>query len=201
MSAFLGPIHSWLFGKIKFQNELVNKIEAEAQVKSWLNETIKVNRYGALEDGELADIIDESNIHGWLQERVSLVENKLAYLVTALTEEHPERIMDICDVAYDFGKENAVDAGIDAKSAYTNLETLLLNGMPCDHVNEVISQNENEVLWRQLTDIHESYWTMVHGNLDFYYTIRESMITGMLENSGLEFIYNEDNVYKIRRVA
>ncbi|MDD3416289.1 MAG: hypothetical protein PHY47_20195 [Lachnospiraceae bacterium] len=201
MSAFLGPIHSWLFGKIKFQNELVNKIEELAAAKGWIDESVKFDRYGTLEEGELADIIDESNIHGWLQERVSLVENKLAYVVTVLTDEHPDRIMDICDVAYEFGKENAFSGETNAKAAYGHLENILLNGMPCDRVNEVISQEKTQVSWRQVTDIHEQYWTMIHGNLDFYYTIRESVITGILENSGLEFICNEDKVYQIREIV
>lgn len=84
MSAFLGPIHTWLFRKIKFQDELTNTIlEIEAQ-----EELVKRidKAYVSLEQGELADIVDSANIHGWLQERISIVENRLAFVVTDILQ-------------------------------------------------------------------------------------------------------------------
>ncbi len=50
------------------------------------------------------------------------------------------------------------------------------------------------------TDIHKSYWETQQGNLDLYYAIRKSLITGILEESGMVYKYN-DNVYEIRKVA
>lgn len=201
MSAFLGPIHTWLFTKIKFQDELVTKIEKLATEKNWIKDSLHGNPYSPLETGELADIIDQSNIHGWLQERVSLVENKLAYLVTVLTKEHPDRISEISRIAYEFGKDYAYTGKKEAKETYAYLETLLLNGMPCDRVNEMIKQDENEVLWRQVQDIHKSYWMMVDGNSDYYNTIRKNIINGILENSDLEFSYKESQIYQIRKAV
>ena len=40
-----------------------------------------------IEEGPLDEIINQSNIHGWLQERVSQVEYKYAYVVTKLLKE------------------------------------------------------------------------------------------------------------------
>ena len=79
MSLMLGPIHTWLFRKIKLQNELVDNIIAKSIELKYIEDDFKDmidRRYGVLEDGDLADICDSSNIHGWLQSRITLVENR-----------------------------------------------------------------------------------------------------------------------------
>lgn len=201
MSAFLGPIHNWLFRKIKFQDELVqyivefaNKMEYQIPLLQQLD-----RRYGVLEDGELADIIDESNIYGWLQERITLVENRLAFLITIVTEEHPERIMDIGDAVYEFGKKHPATKGIFVKEAYGYLDDLLLSGMPCDRVNDIINESENSISWTQTVDIHAPYWQMVHGNVEYYYTIRESLVIGMLGKTGIVYQQTGEQSFELRK--
>ena len=203
MSSFLGPIHNWLFNKIKFQDELVQYIvgfiykkDSQIPLLAQMDQ-----RYGVLETGELADIIDESNIHGWLQERITIVENRLAFLITMTTDEHPEIIMDINDAVYEFGKNHAVENGISVKEAYGYLDNLLLNGMPCDSVNEITNEDENSIAWVQTVDIHASYWQMIHGNVEYYYAIRENLVIGMLENSGISYQHSGEQSFELRKEA
>ena len=68
MSAFLGPIHIWLFEKIKFQENLNKHLIEMAAVKGYNKEKLaEVDSVcGVLEEGELADLIDGMNIHGWI---------------------------------------------------------------------------------------------------------------------------------------
>ena len=201
MSAFLGPIHTWLYNKIKFQDELTKKIMYMVSQKGYEEELFSRvdNRYGTLEEGELADIIDESNIHGWLQERIVVVENRLAFIVTVLTDGHPERIMDINDVVYEFGKNHAISGGLSVKEAYDYLDNLLLNGMPCDRVNDVVNEDDSSIKWNQTIDIHEPYWKMINGNVEYYYAIRESLIIGMMENSGIVFYQTGNQTFELRK--
>ena len=35
MSAFLGPIHHWLYGKIQLQEAIIARIAAEAEAQGW----------------------------------------------------------------------------------------------------------------------------------------------------------------------
>lgn len=89
MSAFLGPIHFWLYDKIKIQNEIVEEILDYAEKN---NENIRSELYAKFGDGDLkplSEVIDVTNIHGWLQERVARVERKLAYLVPKLIDNTP----------------------------------------------------------------------------------------------------------------
>ena len=201
MSAFLGPIHNWLYNKIKFQDELIQCILQFVSTKDYQIPLLSQmdQRYGVLETGELADIIDESNIHGWLQERITVVENRLAFLITVTTDEHPERIIDINDVVYEFGRNHASASDISVKEAYELLNNCLLNGMPCDRVNDVTNEDENSISWVQTVDIHAPYWDMIHGNSEYYYAIRESLVIGMLENSGITYQQTGSQVFELRK--
>ena len=64
MSAFLGPIHHWLYNKIKTQDELTNLYLDYASKQGLSNLAADVNaKYGSMPQGDLADLIDEDNIH------------------------------------------------------------------------------------------------------------------------------------------
>ncbi|WPC43525.1 hypothetical protein [Clostridium sp. JS66] len=201
MSAFLAPIHTWLYKKIKFQDELIKRIRNFVSQKGYEDELLSQldHRCGTLEEGELADIIDENNIHGWLQEKITVVENRLTFLITIVTDGHPERIKDINCAVYKFGREHSVQRGISIKEAYDYLDNLLLNGMPCDRVNEVTNEDENSIIWNQTVDIHKSYWDMIHGNVDYYYAIRESLIVGIMENSGIVYDQIDEQTFELRK--
>lgn len=199
MSAFLGPIHSWLYNKIKLQNELtveiVKRIEVEGMMEN-LSDCLD-RRCGTLEAGELADIIDEDNIHGWLQQRVSLVENRLATAVSMTLEERPDAYEAIVQSANKFGEKHAVDETMNLRETYNYLEATLLNGMPCDHVNSIVSEDETKIVWEQTIDIHKPYWDMVKGEVVNYYDIRNALIEGLLVNSKIAYAKTAENHYEL----
>ena len=104
MSAFLGPIHYWLYNKIQIQQSIVNKIieageETIPELREYLN-----TKYGKSETRPLEDVIDQSNIHGWLQEQVSREEYKLAESITLLQKKKPEILNEIKDIFQIAGK-------------------------------------------------------------------------------------------------
>ena len=80
MSAFLGPIHYWLYHKILLQEELTRDIALFAQENGY----IKEDAYTYADGRPLEEIIDKSNIHGWLHEYIHSAERRYARLVTDL---------------------------------------------------------------------------------------------------------------------
>ena len=72
MSAFLGPIHFWLYNKIGKQEELTKAIAAYAEEKAWIENQKKYTK----DLPALEDVIDESNIHGWLQGQIHDTETR-----------------------------------------------------------------------------------------------------------------------------
>ena len=196
MSAFLGPIHNWLFEKIKFQEALIQEIVQKNNAFELLRQTDE--KYGKLEEGELSDIIDKSNIHGWLQQRVSLVENRLAFIVFALTNENEEKIKEIVEIAFDFGKKNSIAAD-NVSQAYKKINDLLLNGMPCDRVNNITQESEDILCFEETIDIHEKYWENIGADAGYFYRIRNSVIMGMLNDSNIDFYEISKYKYELRK--
>ena len=190
MSAFLGPIHFWLYHKIGKQEELTKAIAAYAKREGWIEDQAKyIKDLPALED-----VIDESNIHGWLQEQIHDAETRYADLVGTVS--NTTRFEEIRGVAFAFGKKYTLQASTSPTEAYKAFEDFFVNGMPCDRVNAVVSESEDELSWTMTQDIHAQYWK---DGSEIYYTLRSEVMRGMLNGTGLVLASNDNVTYTIKR--
>lgn len=203
MSAFLGPIHYWLYNKIQLQQQLVDEIYVLGE-KNGLSLKDECNtRFGDFENKPLEEMIDHGNIHGWLQERVAQVEYKYAYSVTKLLENNPESKALLMTISKDKGIDLAIvvkEYIPNAIGIYKVITDNLLDGMPCDHANKVIKQSENEVTWIRETCVHRSYWEEVGGDINIYYELRDAWIGGLVKELGYTFEKADLNTYSIKEV-
>lgn len=191
MSAFLGPIHYWLYNKITVQNSLVDEIVKFAG-KEYSNLNLEHEldeQFGNIDTTKpLEEMIDTSNIHGWLQECVSIVEYRLAFAVTALLKVNSEVLESLKELFKEVGiKLSNIDQGATAEEIFKSFNDTLLDGMPCDHANVLVSGNEHEVIYRRNVCVHENYWKYVGGDIKNYYILREEFIKGLISNSGASF--------------
>lgn len=189
MSAFLGPIHYWLYNKIQLQEELIQDIATYGEKSGWpiFSEKHLEEKTVNKELRPLNELIDVMNIHGWLQERVQDAESRYALLVTAILSEDPERLSSLEELAFQFGKKRAIDPSSDAVDAYQKIDDSLLNGMPCDRVNVLTEQDPSRTSWVQEEDIHAPFWSAVSGNPSVYYRLRRKIMEGMLSETALHF--------------
>lgn len=201
MSAFLGPIHYWLYNKIKLQENFIENILDASSQNNWYqglkNEVEEA--YGKPDDRPLEDIIDQNNIHGWLQGKISQAELRLAFVVTNIARKNFDYVSELKKIAYSFGAANSVSENSTASDCYKFLNDSLIDGMPCDRVNDVIESDEHQVVWKQNICVHSDYWTKVGGNVEVYYTLRHEIIKGMISKSDLEYVPNENGLNIIRR--
>ena len=178
MSAILGPIHHWLFRKIKIQNDLTNAIIDVAKDKE-LNLAPLADideKFGSLPEGDLGNIIDPTNIHGWLQDKIAIVERRLAYVTKTLTDNKP----------------NATPA-----DGFEYYENTFVSGMPCDGVNMVVNEDSDEITWQETVDIHKQYWDEVGVDVALFYEIRNAMIEGVFAGSDLSYYNLGNGSYKL----
>lgn len=190
MSAFLGPIHFWLYDKIGKQEELTKTIASYAEQKGWIEDQTKYTK----DLPSLEDVIDESNIHGWLQVQIHDAETRYAKLIGTVW--NTVRSEEICGVAFAFGKKYALNAAISPTETYQAFEDFFVNGMPCDRVNVVVSESEDEVVWQMTQDIHAQYW---ENGPETYYSLRSAVMNGMLDGTGLELKSEDNTIYTIKR--
>ena len=190
MSATLGPIHYWMYNKIKIQNSLVEEIISFIE-----SNNVKLDlrsksdqKFGSIDIKPLEELIDTTNIHGWLQECVSIVEYRLAFVITTALKEELITIESLKDKFEHAGTgSSSLNSESSISEIYKTINDTLLDGMPCDRANTVLSQDENEVIWKRNVCVHEQYWVAVGGDIKYYYLLREEFIKGMISNTSATF--------------
>jgi hypothetical protein len=198
MSLFLGPIHTWLYDKVKFQDSLTRAIADMALEKGYATEEIKAldTSLATLEEGNLEEIVNGS-IHEWLLERVGLVELRLAYVLSSILKEDASHIDEIEKVAYEFGAKQACEPGVSVRFAYNYLDDKLINGMPCDRVIDLVSENAKRIVFEQYEDVHAQYLDVFECDHEAYYKVRFALIKGLLSKSGIEFRVLDSHKYEL----
>lgn len=200
MSAFLGPIHFWLYNKIKIQNNIVEDI---LNLSENMGLDLRGNLYEQYGNGDLKpldEVIDVGNIHGWLQSQISMVEYKLAFTVTEVLNKNTEKIKDIKEIFKNNGaKYSTLSKESTIEEAFKAINDTLLDGMPCDHVNAVVNQDENEAVWKRYECVHSKFWDAAKGEVSTYYMLRDEFIEGLLSAASINYEKLNDTTYKISR--
>lgn len=173
MSAFLGPIHFWLYNKIQFQENLIDELVAYVTAKGWSD---KADQYVSTDRRKLDEVIDEANIHGWLQSRIHDAEGRYAALVLDAAGDDGEKFDALKEAAHNFGAKQGLQAAT-APEAFHRLDDLLLDGMPCDQVNSVRESDDARIAWDRTMDLHSEFW---QGHGDRYYALRQALVDGLL---------------------
>lgn len=189
MSTMVGPIHHWMYNKIKVLEGMVGEVFLLAKEKGW-SETIEKETdeaIGKAEFGLLEELIDVANIHGWIQSQVELEERRFAYVVMCLIKNHEERLEDIQNKLFEHGNEMNVGEGSTAVDVMGNIDGLLLNGMPCDGVLQLVEKRADLVETITTKRIHEPFWIEQGGTNEIYESLIDSYIKGILYGS--EFTY------------
>ncbi|MDO4765965.1 MAG: hypothetical protein Q4A29_07885 [Eubacteriales bacterium] len=198
MSAFLGPIHYLMYDKIQVQDKLcLFLVEKAGEKEAGFAEKILEETF-ALPEGDLAEIVDLNNIHGSLQQMVEMVEYKLAYCVDRILVHNVCTLEELVQYAEEYGNLIGESNIANAVAAYQYLFSKLLNGMPCDRVQEVLEKTDNSVVWREVRDIHGEIWQEMKRDGSEFYRIRSGMIEGMLGKSGFVFETFGPFHYKLR---
>lgn len=193
MSLFLGRIHYIMYDKILFQEEILDNLlnfleeEKRNELKKDLDEEFP------LEKGNLEDIIDESNIHGWLNERVVRSENRLAKAVSILLKYFD--LEKLKNKFFEIGKN--YKAGEAPMEVFSFITSKFLDGMPCDHALAILKNDEDEFVFTVLSDVHKNIWKD-YVSPEIYWVLRDSFILGSLNSSDLKFEKIEEN-YVIRK--
>ena len=201
MSAFLAPIHTWLFSKILLAEDLETNLK-----KSYIyiykdiakDVAQKSLVYGNPIDTtkNIEDVIDVSNIHGWLQDKIGKVETRTAFIITEMIKKFGE---DAEVVAKKCFAQQGKTVGetiklkeilVKPEEIFKALNNYLLEGMPCDRVARII-KSENDVFeWETTSCIHKNYWEMVNGDVSIFHNLRQIWTKAFIESSNDQYTFN-----------
>lgn len=211
MSLFLGKIHYWLFNKIvwfeNLEREVIKLAEtADIDVEKVKNEI--ENKYGEmLPDVPLEEMIDTGNIHGWLQGKIHSAEGRMAAWTRAIIVNDVNNIVKIQNIYITQGikaanevKEEGSDFSIPA-GIYSKINDYILDGMPCDRVDEIIQNNENEVRWKKRICVHKEIWERENIDVNQFYNLRDLWIKAFVNtlNDEFQYIKNDDGSFSIKK--
>ena len=199
MSKNLGPIHFWLYRKIMIQQSFTNQLSCELldlEHKKKLN-TMLDQTVGTISQESLEEQIDTMNIHGWLQDKIRIVEVRLGYEVEEI-KKTTGSLVQAQQIALEFGKSLCESNSLTPEEGYKLIEDNLLNGMPCDRVNVILEHDENHLKYQQSVEIHDKFWSQADADIKDYYLLRNKIIEGMLSKCGLTFSVFNNEIYEIK---
>ncbi len=212
MSAFLGPIHHWLFKKISIHEELekrlidIYKNQYGAEIDEIVNNS--VNYYGEpLGKKPLEEQIDLTNIHQWLNTTIGKTETRLAYILAEVFRRHESKAFDMALEEYtkqgkECGKSARNNAVINTPSdIYQAINDYMLEGMPCDRVNFIIENSVDKLVWKTTECLHRNYWKEAGADTDKLYKLRFSWLSAFISAANQDFEYinkpgdNKDSLF------
>ena len=201
MSAFLGKIHHLLYNKILLQEALYKQTLVLAEEnKIDLSEAVAQaeNKFGRPIEGNLEDIIDHSNIHGYLQNCIENVEARQGYVILKALDLGLDKNILLKlyeEVGMHYGKINAKP---DAKpyDLFIGIYNHLLDGMPCDRVNQVAENEDHYITWDTRTCLHAPHWD---GRVEVYYALTDAFISGFIEGACPNYVYDRQGFHKAIR--
>lgn len=206
MSAFLGKIHYLLYDKIKLHEKFIEAVVELAENKGYNSEILlseSYSKYGYPVTGLLENEIEHTNIHGWLQQRIISVESRLAYVVTEILRNKILTKEEISDAFYKNGANVMKELGCkdgSPEELFNLIFNYMLEGMPCDRVNEVTERSENMITWKNTIDIHKAYWDKAKGDVKNFYYFRDSWINGFLSYTGYKYTRTENGINTLQKV-
>jgi len=209
MSAFIAPVHYWMYDKVitlrNLEDELAKLLETEDDLARFNKELaeqladVEIDRVSPLEE-----IVDHQNIHGWLQSKVDIVETRFAKLVTfalgkgitleqliQTAKEHAKNLAEGIEEEAEKHRGSFIKSYKyqQPKEVYATLNTFLLEGMPCDRVSIPLKDSAEEFVWETTECLHQNYWQRINGDVSNFYKIRNEWIASFVGNLPKKYHY------------
>lgn len=203
MSAFLGPIHYWMYEKIK--NVMLRRAAIfSAFYEKYGNEVEsvcgKTRQEMETQDAEtpLEQLIGDSPIHGWLSDKIREVEIGEAEMVKVLMNKYNDGNL-LEDAFYWHGRGKGIEARErynpedNIEDLYDTINNYLLDGMPCDNVVET-ALNNGSLVKRHIDCLHLNYWNNAGVSPELMCSLNRKWIDGFCEslNSAFRHIGKEN---------
>lgn len=173
MSLVLGPIHYWMFGKIRTTEAreagIVSAFKAKygAEADKILDQVYK--KYPKSDNNRpLDELLANKSIHQGIQSLIVDVETREAAIVAAFCARYPDAAKVAADAAHKHGVSCGKDAvkskGLSAADCNSTSKTFEImgdfhsDGMPCDRGAQVVSDSDKCTSWDHENCVHEPYW-------------------------------------------
>ena len=193
MSAFLGPIHMWLYNQI----QIVEKREAEIVKKfsEKYSETEVENiifpyryQYGQLkEDKPLAELITGNDIHPWLESAINSAQSREAAVIASLMDKYDDQelLFDIYSTQAEQLAEKAKKRDdmeeFNLEDAFDIINEHFVERMPCDRLSGAIKE-ETKIIWKHKSQLHQEFWKQTDVELELMHQLYAKWLSVFTKN-------------------
>lgn len=199
--------------KVEFKKSYVRMLQQE----KFIQEVVKVSeeellgldlgreldeKYGRVEDSDIEEMAEKyAYDESWLSENLCIIENRFAYAVKRVIETDEGQMINLKEHFYELGQEVEPDyEGLPIKDVYTFIRNLLLDGGKSEELNQIISEDFDEIVWSRITPTTIKYWDEMGIDFHTYYLpLRQSFIFGLTEKTDVEFKKLDDTVCVLSR--
>ena len=181
------------FNKIKFLESVADQFASYGVKCGNVNlfDYIDMN-CGAIPEGAFPQVVDIAAPMQFLEMYTKTAENRFAFAVTELLKMNSSFLKVLESSCFQVGKDMQIHAVQNADKAFEIYNDFILDGMPDEQTKEIVSCNDSKIVWKKLTDTHEPAWKKAGGNLNVYYLLQKSFVSGLFAES--RYAYNiEDN--------
>ncbi|WP_101772393.1 hypothetical protein [Peptostreptococcus faecalis] len=179
----------------KFVESIIRVSEEEMldlDLKNDLDENI-----GVLEQGDVDEITkNHFKDPKWLCDNVQIVERRFAYAVKKVIEKDESQMLNLETAIYELGQTWEPDyKDLPVRHTYNLIRNLLLDGVASEEINEIISENDDEIVWKRKRSTTQKYWTYLDIDFNKYFLpLRRAFIQGFIEKTDIEFKKLDDTV-------
>ncbi|WP_061302161.1 hypothetical protein [Clostridium botulinum] len=188
-----------LFNKIlwfeSLEEEIINLAEEEKLDIELLIKDIN-EKYGPkLPNLPLEELVDINDVDGWLQEKIISAEERTAAWITRIINNNSTAKSKLESLYKNQGKKAAEDLLEKCTELNTAIQIFngiyeyILDGIPSEKVNEIISSSDNQIEWKRIICVHETIWNKENGDVNYFYYLRNKWIEEFVHNVNDEFEY------------
>mgnify|MGYP000847821512 FL=1 len=159
-------------------------------------------RYGCLEIGDPDDMANKyAGDDKWMDNSLSIIENRFAYVIKAVVDYDEGQIINLKERFYGLGQEYMPEyEGLPIRHIYNVIRDLLLDGGRTEELNEVISEEFDEIIWKRTRSSTCKYWAYLDVDFNKYYLpLRQQFIDGLTEKTDVEFKKLDESVCVLAR--
>lgn len=190
MSAMLGPIHAIMYERIRLAGarQLWLRERVEERMSPGQREALAERLAASWHlppAGELAELVGDAPIHGWLQQEMEATLFSEACLLVAVAD-GTDRVRQALQHVREHGQR--VGEGLlaedptvadDARRLLRQVDRLLLTSMPCDPVSKVLIDAERASIVRRDLLFHEPIWRRAGLDAETALDAQEAWLSGL----------------------
>ncbi|MFN3533409.1 MAG: hypothetical protein ACK41Q_13015 [Candidatus Brocadia sp.] len=207
MSLVLGPIHHWMYGKIKTtearESAIVSALKAKygAEADKILEQVYKKYPKSSV-NKPLEELLANKPIHQGIQNLIVEVETREAATIAAFCAKYGDAAKIAAEAAHKHGiscgKEATRSKGLSAadcnstSKAFEVLGDYLCDGMPCDRGAQVVADSEKSTSWDHESCVHEPYWRNAGADFLTMCNIINEWIAGFGEGINSQITYKRE---------